>query len=369
MSAASGTSRSKPKPVTVVPAKAGTEPRNASELLSITATLWSRDSRLCASVEPTPPQPMSNDVQLRDATRSGAGDPLDHPGSAARGLASPDVGLADTGKRIILGRKLRGAQLAETLLPKRVALPVFASDALSSVAYSPDETPGAVDGRAVGVRVLVEGRHRGHHRDGAVVLSYRQNVQAYASGRDYEVTSTNLGPMAGLGVGSALLVDYVLTVAVSISSAAQYAADCHHRTAGTPDHGRGRRRAVPDGDEPAWGARVGHGVRGPTCSWRPCSAWRCGGSSATSRATCRSATRPSSPSSPQEQFADGLTGFAFALLLLRAFSSGCAALTGVEAISNGCRRSASPRAATPLPPSAARWARDHDACRSSRSPT
>ena len=58
-----------------------------------------------------------------------------------------------------------------------------------------------------------------------VVLSYRQNVHAYPSGGgDYEVATVNLGPKAGLTVASALLVDYVLTVAVSISSAAQYAA-------------------------------------------------------------------------------------------------------------------------------------------------
>ncbi|WP_143860778.1 amino acid permease, partial [Nocardia cerradoensis] len=51
--------------------------------------------------------------------------------------------------------------------------------------------------------------------------SYRQNVHAYPSGGgDYEVATTNIGPNAGLTVGSALLVDYVLTVAVSISSAA-----------------------------------------------------------------------------------------------------------------------------------------------------
>ena len=58
-----------------------------------------------------------------------------------------------------------------------------------------------------------------------VVASYRQNVHAYPSGGgDYEVATTNLGPKAGVTVASALLVDYVLTVAVSISSGAQYAA-------------------------------------------------------------------------------------------------------------------------------------------------
>ncbi len=49
------------------------------------------------------------------------------------------MSVGDVSKRILLGRKLRSSQLGETLLPKRIALPVFASDALSSVAYAPDE--------------------------------------------------------------------------------------------------------------------------------------------------------------------------------------------------------------------------------------
>ena len=58
-----------------------------------------------------------------------------------------------------------------------------------------------------------------------VVASYRQNVHAYPSGGgDYEVATVNLGPTAGVTVASALLVDYVLTVAVSISSGVQNAA-------------------------------------------------------------------------------------------------------------------------------------------------
>ena len=130
------------------------------------------------------------------------------------------VNLSDIGKRLLLGRKLRSTQLGETLLPKRIALPVFASDALSSVAYAPDEIlltlslAGLVAysfswkiAILVAVVMLV------------VVASYRQNVHAYPSGGgDYEVATVNLGPNAGLTVASALLVDYVLTVAVSISS-------------------------------------------------------------------------------------------------------------------------------------------------------
>ena len=119
-------------------------------------------------------------------------------------------------KRLLVGRKLASTQLGETLLPKRIALPVFASDALSSVAYAPDEIllTLSLAGMAVfvfswwiGLLVAVV--------MAVVVLSYRQTVHAYPSGGgDYEVATVNIGPNAGLTVASALLVDYVLTVAV-----------------------------------------------------------------------------------------------------------------------------------------------------------
>src|SRR5678816_3586792 len=115
---------------------------------------------------------------------------------------------------------IRDSQLGETLLPKRIALPVFASDALSSVAYAPDEVfimlslAGAstyIWSWKIGIAVAVVMM--------TVVASYRQNVHAYPSGGgDYEVATVNLGPRFGLAVASALLVDYVLTVAVSVSS-------------------------------------------------------------------------------------------------------------------------------------------------------
>src|SRR5690349_13509062 len=123
-------------------------------------------------------------------------------------------------KRIVVGRPFRSDRLAHTLLPKRIALPIFASDALSSVAYAPEEIFLTLSvaglsayalapwiGIAVALVMLV------------VVASYRQNVHAYPSGGgDYEVANTNLGGKFGLTVASALLVDYVLTVAVSTSS-------------------------------------------------------------------------------------------------------------------------------------------------------
>ena len=99
-------------------------------------------------------------------------------------------------KRLLLGRPFRSDRLQHTLLPKRIALPVFASDALSSVAYAPDEillTLSIAGASAfffspwVALAVVVVML--------TVVASYRQNVHAYPSGGgDYEVATVNLGP-------------------------------------------------------------------------------------------------------------------------------------------------------------------------------
>ena len=131
--------------------------------------------------------------------------------------------MSDVVKRVFLGRALRSERLGDTLLPKRIALPVFASDALSSNAYATQEIlitlalGGAslyTFGPWIALMVVVIYF--------TVVASYRQNVHAYPSGGgDYEVVSVNLGPNWGVFVASALLIDYVLTVAVSISSAVQ----------------------------------------------------------------------------------------------------------------------------------------------------
>ena len=247
--------------------------------------------------------------------------------------------MGDVGKRLLLGRKLRSGQLSETLLPKRVALPVFASDPLSSVAYSPDEifivlaAAGATTytyswkiGLVIAVVFL------------AVVASYRQNVQAYQSGGgDYEVATTNLGSGVGLSVASALLVDYVLTVAVSISSAAQYAA-----TAIGPLQGqqvtvavvatlalmavnlRGVRESGTAFAIPAYLFMFAiYGLVG----WGFFQYFFADGLPLAESANLTIAA--------EEPFTEGLTGIAGAFLLLRAFASGCATLTGVEAIANG----------------------------------
>ncbi|MFI1953004.1 APC family permease [Streptomyces xinghaiensis] len=260
--------------------------------------------------------------------------------------------LTDVPKRILIGRALRSDRLGETLLPKRIALPVFASDPLSSVAYAPGE---------VLIVLSVAGVSAYHFSPWItvavvllmfiVVTSYRQNVHAYPSGGgDYEVATTNLGPRAGLAVAGALLVDYVLTVAVSIAagvenlgSAVPFVAE--HQTAFaigiivvlTLMNLRGVRESGKLFAVPTyvfvtgvflmifWGAFrglvLGDEMRAPTADFEIAA---------------------------EEQ---GLAGFALMFLLLRAFSSGCAALTGVEAISNGVpafRRPKSRNAATTL---------------------
>ena len=239
-------------------------------------------------------------------------------------------------KRLLVGRPFRSDRLKHTLLPKRIALPVFASDALSSVAYAPDEIllmlsiAGAsafVFSPWVALAVVVVML--------TVVASYRQNVYAYPSGGgDYEVATVNLGPRFGIGVASALLVDYVLTVAVSVSSGVAnlgsvlpFVADHKVLIAVTAVvlltavNLRGLKESGTAFAIPTYGFMIviigmiltglvrvvvlGHDLRAPSADLVIAAEWH------------------------------DTTGWAMAFLLLRAFSSGCAALTGVEAISNG----------------------------------
>lgn len=103
--------------------------------------------------------------------------------------------MLDAAKRLTIGRKLKSDKLGDTLLPKRIAFPVFASDALSSNAYATQEillvlSLGGIallsNSVIVAMSVLVV--------MAVVVTSYRQNVHAYPSGGgDYEVVSDNLG--------------------------------------------------------------------------------------------------------------------------------------------------------------------------------
>lgn len=246
--------------------------------------------------------------------------------------------ILNAAKRVLVGRPVRNDRLAHTLLPKRIALPVFASDALSSVAYAPDEilltlALAGVSAVAfspwVGLAVMVVLL--------TVVASYRQNVHAYPSGGgDYEIATVNLGKYAGMTVASALLVDYVLTLAVSMSSAAAYLS-----TAVPALHGQ---QAIV--------ASIGivllalANLRGlkeaGTLFAAPTYIFMAAILGMTAVGIFQAATGQlgEAPSAgftivPTERFDEGLVGLAGAFLLLRAFSSGAVALTGVEAISNG----------------------------------
>ena len=246
--------------------------------------------------------------------------------------------FVESAKRVIIGRPIRSKAAARQLLPKRLALPIYASDALSSVAYAPDEIllTLALAGsialiKSVWIGVVVACVLA------VVVLSYRQTVHAYPSGGgDYEVVTTNLGPSWGLLVASALLVDYVLTVAVSISSGANYITTIvpHLRGSEVPIavglivfltlvNLRGTREA-------------GTAFAIPTYTYMFAIALMV----IVGFVRLFTGHLPMAASAAYEIHSsnahiDGLVGLGGAFLLMRAFSSGCAALTGVEAISNG----------------------------------
>ncbi|MFD4205561.1 APC family permease [Micromonospora tulbaghiae] len=246
-------------------------------------------------------------------------------------------------KRLLLGRPFRSDRLQHTLLPKRIALPVFASDALSSVAYAPDEillTLSIAGASAfffspwVALAVVVVML--------TVVASYRQNVHAYPSGGgDYEVATVNLGPKAGLAVASALLVDYVLTVAVSVSSGVANLGSVVPFVAThkvliavtavvllTAINLRGLRESGTAFAIPTYGFVIVIGGMLLTGLVR----------------VFVLGDDLRAPSAGLEiQAEHSVTGFALVFLLLRTFSSGCAALTGVEAISNGVPAFKSPK--------------------------
>ncbi|WP_067854449.1 APC family permease [Nocardia shimofusensis] len=260
--------------------------------------------------------------------------------------------LTTAAKRMLLGRPFRSDSLGNTLLPKRIALPVFASDALSSVAYAPEEILLMLS--VAGVSAYLYAPWVGlavAFVMAIVVASYRQNVHAYPSGGgDYEVATTNIGPTAGLTVGSALLVDYVLTVAVSISSAAANIGSAipfvnTHKVLFavvaiailTALNLRGVRESGTMFAIPTYAFMFGMFLM---LGWGLIQTYVLG-----------EPLRAESAGFGLDAEEEHLYGMAFVFLIARSFSSGCAALTGVEAISNGVpafRKPKSRNAATTL---------------------
>src|SRR5215475_5640869 len=126
-------------------------------------------------------------------------------------------------KRIFLGRPLATTEMEHQRIPKTIALAVFSSDAISSTAYATEEIlfVVAVGGSslALGLNTLIPIGIAVAVLLAIVVTSYRQTIFAYPSGGgSYVVSRENLGELPSLVAGASLLVDYILTVAVSISA-------------------------------------------------------------------------------------------------------------------------------------------------------
>ena len=242
--------------------------------------------------------------------------------------------VLDVVKRLLVGRPLRSARLGETLLPKWLALPVFCSDPISSVAYATEQivlvlgagglaaltlTPWV--GLAVVVLLVV------------VVASYRQTCYAYPNGGGaFAVSKDNLGESASLVAASALLVDYVMTVAVSIVSGVVAITSAF-------------RSLVPHAVALSVGfvvVLVLANLRGTKESGRvfavPTYAFIGLTFLMFAIATVRGlggALAPAETATVPVGQTVRVGGVFTVLLLFRAFASGCTALTGVEAISNG----------------------------------
>jgi amino acid transporter len=241
-------------------------------------------------------------------------------------------------KRILVGRAIATAKREHQLLPKILALPVFSSDPLSSVAYATEEMmlvlalagAGALSlmlpiGFAIAALLAI------------VVTSYRQTVRAYPQGGgSYIVSRENLGTIPGLVAAAAILTDYVLTVAVSvtagtvaITSAAPSLAE--HRVLIaislvaliTLANLRGVKEAGTMFAVPTYGFVAMVYLTLLTGFWR-----------------CLSGC-PTAASASLELPVEHALGL---FLVLRAFSSGATALTGVEAIADGVQAFRRPQA-------------------------
>ncbi|WP_024287417.1 APC family permease [Cellulomonas sp. KRMCY2] len=238
-------------------------------------------------------------------------------------------------KRLLVGRPLSSERLGDTLLPKFLALPVFCSDPLSSNAYATEEillvlSVGGLSllhlapwvAAAVIVLLLV------------VVISYRQTCHAYPGGGGaYAVSRANLGQNAALIAAAALLIDYVLTVAVSV------AAGVSNLVSAVP--------ALAPHTVPVSVGLVGvlavANLRGLRESGRAFAVPTYGFVVAVFLMLGIGLWRTAAGAPPVAESADlsiattgaPLGGLLLVAVVLRAFASGCTALTGVEAVSNG----------------------------------
>jgi amino acid transporter len=233
-------------------------------------------------------------------------------------------------KRIFVGRPMASGEFEETLLPKWLALPIFASDPLSSVAYA---TEAAL---VVLVATTATAAHLAFPISVAiatllaiVVLSYRQTVQVYeSSGGAYVVAKANLGKLPSLVAAAALLTDYVLTVAVSVAAGVLALTSAVSSL-------RGHELSLSLACVALIALANLRGVREagilfalPTYAFvASIFVLEAAGFAKCASGSCPQAVVP-------HPLAAG-TGAVTTFVVLRAFSSGSTALTGVEAIANG----------------------------------
>jgi amino acid transporter len=143
--------------------------------------------------------------------------------SAAEAPPSPVGRVAQKIRRVVLGAALSATAIATEQMRKLVALPVLSADALSSVAYGPGAMLSVlVLAGAAGLRYSLPIAAAIAFLMLAVGVSYRQTIRAYPhGGGSYIVASDNLGRVPGLVAAAGLTIDYVMTVAVSIASGVQ----------------------------------------------------------------------------------------------------------------------------------------------------
>ncbi len=260
-------------------------------------------------------------------------------------------------KRLLVGRPLATERLETERLTKVTALAVLSSDAISSVAYATDEVlyvlaplGAAALSYVLPISAVIVGLLA------LVALSYRQTIFAYpGGGGSFTVAYQNLGPMAGLVAAASLLTDYILTVSVSISSGVAAITSAYPslvpRTVPICVAAiivlalvnlRGVRESGAAFSVPTYAfivamlALIGAG----------CVQILFGHSPVAAAAVAATASAPSTSATGSFP-----AGFALTYLMLRAFSGGCVAMTGTEAISNGVgafRRPSSRNAAATL---------------------
>jgi amino acid transporter len=245
-------------------------------------------------------------------------------------------------KHVLFGRPLPSERLEHERLNKKTALAVLSSDAISSVAYATDQIlfvlGGAIGMAAIGYVLPISAVIVGLLV--LVGLSYRQTIFAYPNGGgSYTVARENLGSMAGLIAAAALLTDYILTVAVSISGGVAAITSAYP---GLIPHTvlicslsilllatvnlRGVRESGAAFSLPTYAfiammlSLIGLGIYRIWLGHE---------------VIPLAATLKVDPVSRHASGFSPITGFALAYLLLRGFAEGCAAMTGTEAISNG----------------------------------